>query len=215
MKKISPSVLDVEKNKLTNYIDQLVDWGVCNVHYDVMDGIFVNNTALTFQEIKQVKENCKKHTMDIHLMVKDVFKYYEMYKNIGDILTFHYEAFENSDLEKMIKQCQKDNVKLGLAIKPNTQVEEIKQYLKHCSLVLIMSVEPGFGGQKFIENSFNKIKELADIRKALNLNFIIEVDGGVKDQNIAKCFECGVDLAVVGSYLVKNFSKETINQLLK
>lgn len=78
-----------------------------------MDGIFVNNTALTFQEIKQVKENCKKHTMDIHLMVKDVFKYYEMYKNIGDILTFHYEAFENSDLEKMIKQCQKITLNLA------------------------------------------------------------------------------------------------------
>ena len=106
MKKLSPSILDVPKLNLVNYVNQLIEWGITNVHYDIMDGIFVSNKALTLDEVSTIKKECKKHTMDIHCMVEDVFEYYEMYKGIGDILTFHIEALN-------------DNVKLGLAVSPD------------------------------------------------------------------------------------------------
>ncbi|AXE61053.1 ribulose-phosphate 3-epimerase [[Mycoplasma] phocae] len=215
MKKLSPSVLDVPKENLVDYINTLVKWGVHNVHYDVMDNIFVPNHALKLDEIKKVHEQCAKHVMDIHLMVSEPFKYYEMYKGIGDILTFHYEAFNNNELNELIATAKKDNVKLGLAIKPNTKVKEILPYIKSCALILIMSVEPGFGGQKFIETSLDKVKEITDFIHKNNLNeTIIQIDGGVKDINIKSCFESGVSLAVVGSYLVKNFSEETVKKLI-
>ncbi|TPR54723.1 ribulose-phosphate 3-epimerase [Metamycoplasma neophronis] len=215
MKKISPSILDVPKEKLTEYVTQLITWGVNNVHYDVMDHIFVPNSALTFEEIKKIHVQCPAHIMDIHLMVKDIFKYYEMYKNIGNILTFHYEAMSQNELTELIARAKSDGVKLGIALKPNTPVEEIAPYLKHLDLVLIMSVEPGFGGQKFLDISYDKVKELKRLISKENTNTIIQIDGGVKQENIRYCFDSGVDLAVVGSYLVKNFSLETIENLLK
>ncbi|AWX69516.1 ribulose-phosphate 3-epimerase [[Mycoplasma] anseris] len=215
MKTISPSVLDVKKENLIEYVNTLIDWGITNVHYDVMDNIFVPNIALQFKEIKAIKRECKKHIMDIHLMVHDVFGYYEMYKKIGDILTFHYEAMNKDDLHSLIAQAKVDQVKLGLAIKPNTKVEEITPYLKHLDLLLIMSVEPGLGGQTFIESSYDKVIELKRYIQQENLHTIIQIDGGIKDFNIKYCFDAGVNLAVVGSYLVKNFNKETVEKLLK
>ncbi|ACF07480.1 d-ribulose-5-phosphate 3 epimerase [Metamycoplasma arthritidis] len=215
MRKISPSILDVKKENLVNYVQQLIDWGVVNVHYDVMDNIFVPNVALQYKEIKEIKEKCSRHIMDIHLMVKDVFGYYEMYKKLGDILTFHFEAMSQDDLQNLIALAKKDQTKLGLAIKPNTPVEAIIPYLKHLSLLLIMSVEPGFGGQKFIENSYDKVKKLSDYIKQNHLDCIIQIDGGVNDQNIKYCYDAGVNLAVVGSFLVKNFNQEVIKSLIK
>ncbi|MDC8912052.1 ribulose-phosphate 3-epimerase [Metamycoplasma hyosynoviae] len=213
MKKISPSILDVKDNQI-DYVNTLIKWGVSNVHYDVMDGEFVPNTALSFELIKQIKDKCLVHTMDIHLMVKDIKKYYEMYKNIGDILTFHYEALNINSLNWLIEQASKDNVKLGLALNPNTSIEEVKGYFKHFSLILVMSVFPGKGGQSFIEDSYIKIQAINNYKKENNLQFILQVDGGVKDHNIKSCFEAGINLVVVGSYLVKNFSKETVDKLL-
>ncbi|WP_373436344.1 ribulose-phosphate 3-epimerase [Metamycoplasma equirhinis] len=214
MKKISPSILDVPKDNLINYVTQLTKWGVNNVHYDIMDNIFVPNVALQYAEVKSIKENCPKHIMDIHLMVKDVFGYYEMYKNVGDIITFHYEALTESEILQLIEIAKKDNVKLGISIKPKTKVREIIPLIKNFSLVLIMSVEPGFGGQKFIENSLNKVSELKQYLTKNNLkNILIQIDGGINGDNIKNCFKFGVDMAVVGSYLVKNFSEETINKL--
>ncbi|MDD1358405.1 ribulose-phosphate 3-epimerase [Metamycoplasma hyosynoviae] len=213
MKKISPSILDVKDNQI-DYVNTLIKWGVSNVHYDVMDGEFVPNTALSFELIKQIKDKCLVHTMDIHLMVKDIKKYYEMYKNIGDILTFHYEALNINSLNWLIEQASKDNVKLGLALNPNTSIEEVKGYFKHFSLILVMSVFPGKGGQSFIEDSYIKIQAINNYKKENNLQFILQVDGGIKDHNIKSCFEAGINLVVVGSYLVKNFSKETVDKLL-
>ncbi|QJG66351.1 ribulose-phosphate 3-epimerase [Mycoplasma phocoeninasale] len=215
MKKISPSVLDVPKENLIDYISSLVKWGVSNVHYDVMDGIFVSNQALKLEEIQKVANQCPKHTMDIHLMVADPFKYYEIYKNIGDILTFHYEAFKGDELKKLLSLAEKDGIKMGLAIKPNTDVKEIIPYISSLSLLLVMSVEPGLGGQKFIDSSLDKIRALKEYLDQKNLsNIIIQIDGGVKDINIKSCFDAGVNLAVVGSYLVKNFAQSTIEKLL-
>ncbi|TPE57081.1 ribulose-phosphate 3-epimerase [[Mycoplasma] falconis] len=215
-KKISPSVLDVPKDKLISYVNQLVDWGVTNVHYDVMDNKFVPNTALTLEEISQVKNKCKKHVMDIHLMVENIFYYYDLYKNIGDILTFHLEAFKDvNDLVNLLAKAKIDNVKIGLAIKPETPVLKLVPYLNFISLALVMSVNPGFGGQKFIQSSYDKIQELKKELKNNNASeVIIQVDGGVNQDNIRYCFDAGVNLSVVGSYLVKNFSEQTIYDLL-
>ena len=215
MKKLSPSILDVPKLNLVNYVNQLIEWGITNVHYDIMDGIFVPNKALTLDEVSTIKKECKKHTMDIHCMVEDVFEYYEMYKGIGDILTFHIEALNEKTLQLLFKKAEIDNVKLGLAVSPDSKIELLYPYLDKLKLVLVMSVYPGKGGQKFIESSLEKVKNIRDQIKKQNQNVIIQIDGGVNNLTIQNCFKAGVDLAVVGSYLVKNFSKETIKELLK
>lgn len=218
MKKLSPSILNVEINNFVEYVNQLIKWDINNVHYDVMDEIFVPNKALSVEEIANIKNNCNKHIMDIHLMIKDVKKYYSMYKNIGDILTFHYEVLDDDLFNWLIQNSKKDNVKLGIALNPETSVIDyfnfIKKYIDHISLILVMSVNPGKGGQKFIEDSLFKIEYLKSKISNLGREIIIQIDGGINDQTIKKCFELGVDLAVVGSYLVKNFSKETIKNLL-
>ncbi|MDD1372327.1 ribulose-phosphate 3-epimerase [Metamycoplasma hyosynoviae] len=213
MKKISPSILDVKKNQI-DYVNTLIKWGISNIHYDVMDGEFVPNTALSFKLIEQIKVKCSKHIMDIHLMVKDVKRYYEMYKNIGDILTFHFEALNKENMNWLILQAKNDNVKIGLALNPDTNIDEVKDHFKHFALILVMSVFPGKGGQSFIEDSFAKIQAINKYKKENNLQFILQVDGGIKDHNIKSCFDAGINLAVVGSYLVKNFSRETVDKLL-
>ncbi|MDC8918304.1 ribulose-phosphate 3-epimerase [Metamycoplasma hyosynoviae] len=213
MKKISPSILDVKKNQI-DYVNTLIKWGISNIHYDVMDGEFVPNTALSFELIEQIKVKCSKHIMDIHLMVKDVKRYYEMYKNIGDILTFHFEALNKENMNWLILQAKNDNVKIGLALNPDTNIDEVKDHFKHFALILVMSVFPGKGGQSFIEDSFAKIQAINKYKKENNLQFILQVDGGIKDHNIKSCFDAGINLAVVGSYLVKNFSRETVDKLL-
>ncbi|MDI3047827.1 ribulose-phosphate 3-epimerase [Metamycoplasma hyosynoviae] len=213
MKKISPSILDVKENQI-DYVNTLIKWGISNIHYDVMDGEFVPNTALSFELIEQIKVKCSKHIMDIHLMVKDVKRYYEMYKNIGDILTFHFEALNKENMNWLILQAKNDNVKIGLALNPDTNIDEVKDHFKHFALILVMSVFPGKGGQSFIEDSFAKIQAINKYKKENNLQFILQVDGGIKDYNIKSCFDAGINLAVVGSYLVKNFSRETVDKLL-
>ncbi|KDE42301.1 ribulose-phosphate 3-epimerase [Metamycoplasma hyosynoviae] len=213
MKKISPSILDVKDNQI-DYVNTLIKWGISNIHYDVMDGEFVPNTALSFELIEQIKVKCSKHIMDIHLMVKDVKRYYEMYKNIGDILTFHFEALNKENMNWLILQAKNDNVKIGLALNPDTNIDEVKDHFKHFALILVMSVFPGKGGQSFIEDSFAKIQAINKYKKENNLQFILQVDGGIKDHNIKSCFDAGINLAVVGSYLVKNFSRETVDKLL-
>ncbi|MDC8921697.1 ribulose-phosphate 3-epimerase [Metamycoplasma hyosynoviae] len=213
MKKISPSILDVKENQI-DYVNTLIKWGISNIHYDVMDGEFVPNTALSFELIEQIKVKCSKHIMDIHLMVKDVKRYYEMYKNIGDILTFHFEALNKENMNWLILQAKNDNVKIGLALNPDINIDEVKDHFKHFALILVMSVFPGKGGQSFIEDSFAKIQTINKYKKENNLQFILQVDGGIKDHNIKFCFDAGINLAVVGSYLVNNFSKETVDKLL-
>ncbi|MDD1359237.1 ribulose-phosphate 3-epimerase [Metamycoplasma hyosynoviae] len=213
MKKISPSILDVKENQI-DYVNTLIKWGISNIHYDVMDGEFVPNTALSFELIEQIKVKCSKHIMDIHLMVKDVKRYYEMYKNIGDILTFHFEALNKENMNWLILQAKNDNVKIGLALNPDTNIDEVRDHFKHFALILVMSVFPGKGGQSFIEDSFAKIQAINKYKKENNLQFILQVDGGIKDHNIKSCFDAGINLAVVGSYLVKNFSRETVDKLL-
>lgn len=172
-------------------------------HIDVMDGEFVNNYQMPVKEILQLAQYTKK-PFDIHLMVENPLEYIEKLQNINvEYITFHVEI--SQDIERLIKECKNHGYKVGLAIKPNTNINELKPYLKYIDLILVMSVEPGFGGQKFIENTIVRIE---NIRKMLIKNkcenILIEVDGGINDTNIKSLINAKVDIAVSGSYIVNS-----------
>ena len=172
-----------------------------------MDGIFIPNTQMPINEIIELAKYSQKK-LDIHLMVEDPLSYINNLQNQNiAFITIHLEI--NKDINQIIKQIKSFGYKVGLSLKPNTSIQEIIPYLDKIDLILIMSVEPGFGGQEFIPTSIDKAKE---IRK-LNKNIIIEMDGGIKDSNINQIKE-HIDIAVVGSYITKNNNyQEAINNL--
>ena len=168
-----------------------------------MDGEFVNNYQMPPREVREITSYAKK-PLDIHLMVENPIEYIEELQNLNvEYITFHIEVLHN--IEELINKCKELNYKVGLAIKPNTNINELKPYLKYIDLILVMSVEPGFGGQKFIENTIARIEK---IRKMLIKNkcenILIEVDGGINDTNIKSLIDTKVDIAVSGSYIVNS-----------
>ena len=205
MIKISPSILS--SNNRIESIKKLNNTSSDYIHIDAMDGIFVPNTQMLIDEIIELE----KHTnipLDVHLMVDNPIEYikYLANKNI-EYITIHLEIEKN--INEIIDEIKKLNYKVGISIKPNTQVNALIPYLDKIDLVLIMSVEPGFGGQKFIESTLDKAKEI----RTLNKNIIIEMDGGIKDTNINNIKE-HIDIAVVGSYIINsNDYNEAINNL--
>ena len=196
---ISASFLSI-KEDLKNNIKKLDNSNIDYLHLDIMDNIFVPNITWSVEEIEDLL-NDTKSKKDVHLMVKDVIKYIDEYSNLNpEFITFHFEAVDN--VINVINYIKKKNIKVGLSIKPNTKVEEIIEYLPLIDLVVVMSVEPGFGGQAFIPDSLNKIEELYNIRKNNNYNYLIEVDGGVNSSNIKYLDKC--DIVVVGSFITNN-----------
>lgn len=196
---ISASFLSI-KEDLKNNIKKLDNSNIDYLHLDIMDNIFVPNITWSVEEIENLL-NDTKSKKDVHLMVKDVIKYIDEYSNLNpEFITFHFEAVDN--VINVINYIKKKNIKVGLSIKPNTRVEEIVKYLSLIDLVLVMSVEPGFGGQVFIPDSLNKIEELYNIRKNNNYNYLIEVDGGINSSNIKELNKC--DIVVVGSFITNN-----------
>ena len=196
---ISASFLSI-KEDLKNNIKKLDNSNIDYLHLDIMDNIFVPNITWSVEEIENLL-NGTKSKKDVHLMVKDVIKYIDEYSNLNpEFITFHFEAVDN--VINVINYIKKKNIKVGLSIKPNTKVEEIIEYLPLIDLVLVMSVEPGFGGQVFIPDSLNKIEELYNIRKNNNYNYLIEVDGGINSSNIKYLDKC--DIVVVGSFITNN-----------
>jgi len=205
MIKISTSILASTNRKES--IIKLNETNTDYIHIDAMDGIFVPNTQLNINEINELEKISKKK-LDIHLMIDDPEIYIDNLKNKNiEIITIHLEI--NKNIEYLINKIKSLNYKVGLSIKPNTKIEELIPYLDKIDLVLIMSVEPGFGGQKFIPNSINKAQEL----KKLNKNIIIEMDGGINNKNINE-IKKHIDIAVVGSYITNsdNYNK-AINNL--
>ena len=172
-------------------------------HIDAMDGKFVSNYQMPVKEILQIAQYTKK-PLDIHLMVEDPWKYIDkLIKLPIEYITFHVELAQ--DIEELISECKNHGYKVGLAIKPNTDLKILKPYLKLIDLILIMSVEPGFGGQKFLESTYDRIIGVKEFLQKNNAeNILIEVDGGVNDSNISKLKELGVDIAVSGSYIINN-----------
>lgn len=198
--KIAPSILSADFKALENSINKVNKASV--LHIDVMDGIFVPNISFGQGIQKQIRSSFKNMIFDTHLMIIDPIKYIKDFVDAGsDYITFHIEA--KSDINQTIDLIHSYNKKAGLSIKPNTNWEDLKPYLNKIDLILVMSVEPGFGGQSFMPNSIEKIKCLYDYKKEHNLNYLISVDGGINNETYKFVKDAGCDLAVMGSYLFK------------
>jgi ribulose-phosphate 3-epimerase len=204
MKKIqiSPSILSANFSQLGNEIKRLEDGGADMIHVDVMDGHYVPNLTIGPPVIKALR-NYTKLPFDVHLMIAPVHKYIKDYANAGaDIITIHPEATDN--LVNSINHIKELKKKIGISLNPDTEINIISHLLDQIDLVLIMSVFPGFGGQKFIPNVLDKIKELKKIKDEKNLNFDIEVDGGINFDNSKLVIEAGANILVSGTTIFKN-----------
>ena len=200
--KISPSILSADFNQLGNEIKRLEEGGADLIHVDVMDGHFVPNLTIGPPVIKALKKNCSIQ-FDVHLMISPVHKYIEAYSDAGaDIITIHPEATE--DLSASISKIKELKKKVGVSLNPETKVNVIKDYLNQIDLVLIMSVNPGFGGQKFMPEVLDKIKELKNIQKDKNIDFDIEIDGGINFENSKIAIEAGANILVSGTTVFKS-----------
>ena len=204
MKKIqiSPSILSADFSQLGNEIKRLEEGGADLIHVDVMDGHFVPNLTIGPPVIKALKKNCS-IKFDVHLMISPVHKYIDAYADAGaDIITIHPEATD--DLSSSIKKIKDLGKKVGVSLNPETKVSIIKDHLEQIDLVLIMSVNPGFGGQKFMPEVLDKIKELKNIQKEKNLDFDIEIDGGINFENSKIAIEAGANILVSGTTIFKS-----------
>ena len=204
MKKIqiSPSILSADFSQLGQEIKRLEEGGADFIHVDVMDGHFVPNLTIGPPVIKALKKNCS-IKFDVHLMISPVHKYIEAYSEAGaDIITIHPEATDN--LLSSISKIKKLNKKVGVSLNPKTSVDVIKKYLDKIDLVLIMSVNPGFGGQKFMPEVLTKIKDLKEIQEEKNINFDIEIDGGINFENCKTVIEAGANILVSGTTVFKS-----------
>ena len=200
--KISPSILSADFSQLGSEIKKLENAGADMIHVDVMDGHFVPNLTIGPPVIKRLR-NFTKLPFDVHLMIKPVHKYIKNYSDAGaDIITIHPEATDS--LEDSIDYIKKLGKDAGVSLNPETKTDIIKKNLNKIDLVLIMSVHPGFGGQKFIPDVLSKIKELRSIKSKENLKFDIEVDGGIDFNNSKLVIEAGANILVSGTTVFKN-----------
>ena len=212
--KIAPSVLAADFANIQRDVEMInnsdADW----FHIDIMDGVFVPNISFGFPVMEAIKKYANK-PLDVHLMIVDPDRYITTFKNAGaDVLTVHYEACTH--LHRTIQAIKDEGMKAGVALNPHTPVHLLKDIIQDLDLVCIMSVNPGFGGQKFIRNTFNKVKELKDMIVEAEANTLIEIDGGVGTDNAKLLVECGADVLVAGSSVFKAEDPiNTVSQLKK
>ena len=214
-RKVSVSFLS-SKNKE----EDLIKLGATDtdyIHVDVMDGKFVKNKNLPFKLLDRLSYTLQKR-LDVHLMVEDPETYAPIFiKNGADLITFHTEALNNdlTRIQKLLDEIHGLGAKGGIVVKPNTAIEPFESVLQSCDLVLIMSVEPGFGGQKFMADMLKKVEWLKEKREALNLSYRIEIDGGINQDTFRLALNAGCDTLVAGSYVFKNDIAKTIEGMLE
>lgn len=207
--KVSPSILAMDFNNIESETNRINNTDCEFIHLDVMDGKFVPNQTFDDSLIKKLKF---KQLFDTHLMIENPLSVIERYIEISDYVTFHYEAESHEDILNYLKYNK--HSKIGLSIKPNTDVSVLEEMLPYLDLVLVMSVEPGFGGQKFMDSSLAKIKYLKEQKNINNYNYLIEVDGGINEENAAKVKDAGCEVVVAGTYIFKALDyQEQINKI--
>ena len=212
--KISPSILSADFSQLGAEIKRLEKGGADMIHVDVMDGHFVPNLTIGPPVIKALR-NQSSLKFDVHLMISPVHKYIEAYADAGaDVITIHPEATDN--LENSIKKIKEKNKKVGVSLNPESKIDLILDLLDQIDLVLIMSVHPGFGGQKFMPEVLDKIKDLKKIKQQKKLDFDIEIDGGINFDNCKSAIDAGANILVSGTTVFKSNNgdiKKNINLL--
>ena len=210
---IAPSILSADFTKLVEEIALVESLGAEYLHFDVMDGHFVPNISFGVPVLESISK-CHQMVNDVHIMISEPEKYIKKFADAGaDIITFHYEAcLDDQEVMEVINLIHACGVKAGLSIKPNTPVEVVTPFLEDLDLVLVMSVEPGFGGQSFIPEAINKISYLRNVIDGEKYDCLIEVDGGINEKTASFCKDAGVDILVAGSYL---FGKEDIKERME
>jgi ribulose-phosphate 3-epimerase len=210
MVELAPSILSCNFASLQDDIEKTKGTELKNLHIDVMDGLFVPNISFGFKVISDIRDK-NDYIFDTHAMIEEPIRYIDDFKKAGvDRLTIHYEACK--DVDKTIAEIKSKGMEVGLSFKPATDINLIVPYLNKIDLVLVMSVEPGFGGQSFMKDSLAKIKYLRDYINKNKLACIIEVDGGIKTTNVGEVIDAGADLIVAGSDVFGKDIKSQINK---
>ena len=210
---LAPSILAADFKNLGQEMKKTEENGARYLHFDVMDGMFVPSISFGMPVLASIKDGTSQ-TMDVHLMVQEPIRYVEAFQKAGaDILTVHLEACE--DVKATIDKIRECGMKVGLSICPETEAEALKPYLKEVDLILVMSVHPGFGGQKFIPESLEKIRKVREMIEEQGLSVDVEVDGGIYLTNVREVLEAGVNVVVAGSAVFKGEPEQNTKEFME
>ena len=211
--KIAPSILSADFSKMGQEISDITANGADYIHLDVMDGNFVKNLSFGPKLIKEVRPYSKA-VFDTHLMINNPWDYVDRFIDAGsDIITIHVETISKEKFVEIEQKVHRNNIKLGITLRPSTDINELLPYLNKVDMVLVMSVEPGFSGQKFKEIGLERLEFLANYRKENGFKYLLEIDGGIDNSNYQKCIDAGADILVSGSYLFSSNMEEKIMEM--